>query len=300
MTTRTGTATGGDVDLFYDECGDPDDPTVLLIMGLGAQMVFWRTEFCEKIAARGYRVVRFDNRDAGLSGKLDGTRVGGPPLPVKLLQFFVGRPSSGSPYLLTDMADDAARVLDHLGVDRAHIVGASLGGMVAQVLAAEHADRTLSATVVMSSNNRPFLPPPGVRQIAALLSKPTGTDREDIIASTATRAGVIGSPVFPKPLEEAVAHATEYFDRCYYPAGFVRQFAAILGTGRLDGYDRRITARTLVLHGTHDKLMRPSGGRAVAAAVPGARLQMVDGMAHDLPVPLWDEIVAALVDHFAA
>ncbi len=298
MTTRIGTVPG-DIDLCFEEFGDPADPTVLLIMGLGAQMVHWRTEFCEKIAAAGYHVVRFDNRDSGLSGKLDGAHSGGAPLPVKLLQFFVGIPVSGSAYTLDDMAADAVRVLDHLGVDRAHIVGASMGGMITQVFAADHADRTLSATVIMSSNNRPFLPPPGPRQMLALISPPPkDATREQLIERSARMYGIIGSPVFPAPLDVALANVTEYIERSYYPIGFARQFAAILASGRLDGHNRRTTARTLVLHGTHDKLMRPTGARAVAKTVPNARLVMVDGMAHDLPEPLWDQIVSELTAHF--
>ncbi|MCF8571748.1 alpha/beta fold hydrolase [Gordonia sp. HY002] len=301
MTTHEGIITGGDVDLFYDEFGDPDNPAVLLVMGLGAQMVYWRSDFCEKIAAAGYRVIRFDNRDSGLSGKFDGARVDGPPLPIKLVQFFLGRPAKGAPYTLTDLAEDAMRVLDHLGVDRAHIVGASMGGMVAQVLAADHPDRVLSATVVMSSNNRALLPPPGPRQLLALLSPPPkGSGRDEIVEHTMGIGRTIGSPVYPPTLDQSRQNAVEYFDRCYYPVGVVRQFAAILASGSLSSHDERITARTLVLHGTHDKLMRPSGARAVARSVPDARLVMIDGMAHDLPEPLWEQIVGELTEHFAA
>lgn len=270
-------------------------------MGLGAQMVYWRSDFCEKIAAAGYRVIRFDNRDSGLSGKFDGARVGGPPLPIKLAQFFLGRPTMGAPYTLTDLAGDATRVLNHLGIDRAHVVGASMGGMIAQVLAADHPDRVSSATVVMSSNNRALLPPPGPRQLLALLSPPPkGAGRDEIIEHTMGLGRTIGSPVYPPTLDQARRNAVEYFDRCYYPVGVARQFAAILASGSLTAYDERITARTLVLHGTHDKLMRPSGARAVARSVPDARLVMIDGMAHDLPEPLWEQIVGELTEHFAA
>lgn len=299
MTTSEGTVPG-DVEIFYDEFGDPSDPAVLLIMGLGAQMVYWRSEFCEKIAAAGYRVIRFDNRDSGLSGKLDGARIGGAPLLVKMLLSVLGKPAPGAPYTLDDLAADAVRVLDHLGVDRAHIVGASMGGMIAQVVSADHADHTISATIVMSSNNRALLPPPGAKQLLSLISAPPkGGDRDEIVAHTMKLARTIGSPVFPPSLERARSHATEYFDRCFYPIGVARQFAAILASGSLAGKDRRIVAPTLVLHGTHDKLMRPSGARAVAQAVPNARLVMVDGMAHDLPEPLWDQIVDELTAHFA-
>ncbi|GAC56018.1 putative esterase [Gordonia hirsuta DSM 44140 = NBRC 16056] len=300
MEQRSGVARAGDLEVVYDEFGDRQAPPVLLIMGLGAQMVYWREDFCRRIADDGYRVIRFDNRDVGLTSKLDGVRVGGPPLPLRLGQTFLGRPVSGAPYTLLDMASDARAVLDHLDVERAHIVGASMGGMITQVFAAEHADRTSTATVIMSSNNQAFLPPPGPQQLRALISPPPrGADRERLIAHRAKVGRIIGSPVHPASWEQSLAHSAEYFDRNYYPAGFLRQFAAIQGTGSLVGYNKRTTAPTLVLHGTHDRLMRPSGAKAIARAVPGARLTMVDGMAHDLPEPLWDEIVTALTGHFA-
>lgn len=300
MTHRSGTARSGNLDIFYDEIGDPDAPPVLLIMGLGAQMVYWRTEFCERIADNGYRVIRFDNRDVGLTSKLDGLRVSGPPLPIKLGNSLFGKPSPGAPYTLVDMAADAQAVLDHLDIERAHIVGASMGGMITQIFAADHADRAETATVVMSSNNQAFLPPPGRKQLRALIGpQPSGADRDVLVAHRAKLGAIIGSPVYPAPREVALAHSAEYFDRGYYPPGFIRQFAAIGATGSLVEYNRRTTVPTLVLHGTHDKLMRPSGARAVAKAVPGAKLRMIDGMAHDLPEPLWDEIVGAMTAHFA-
>ncbi|MBM7367965.1 alpha/beta fold hydrolase [Gordonia hydrophobica] len=299
MTTRTGTARSGDLQICFEEFGDPDDPAVLLIMGVGAQMVFWRTEFCEQIAAVGYRVIRFDNRDSGLSSKLHGVAAGGGPILWSLLRFFVGQAVPGCAYTLREMADDAAAVLDHLGLERAHIVGASMGGMIAQVFASEHADRTRSATIIMSSNNRAFLPPPGPRQLVALLKPPPrGATREQMIDVNLERATVIGSRSYPADPAVARQHAAEYFDRSYYPIGFARQFAAILGTGSLVGYDETIAAPTLVLHGSEDKLMRLTGAKAVAKAVRGARLVVVDGMAHDLPRPLWDQIVGELTAHF--
>ncbi|ALG83629.1 alpha/beta fold hydrolase [Gordonia phthalatica] len=301
MTTSTGTARVGELDLCFEEFGDPNDPAVLLIMGLGAQMVFWRTEFCEQIAAAGYHVIRFDNRDCGLSSKLDGVRTGLTSLPLAMLRFEFGRATSGTAYTMTELADDAAGVLDHLGIDRAHIVGASMGGMIAQVFVAEHAHRTLSATVIMSSNNRPLLPPPGPRQLLALLKpQPAHATREELIEVALERGAVIGSRSYPAAADVARAHAAEYFDRSHYPAGFARQFAAILGTGSLVRFDQRILAPTLVMHGSEDRLMRLTGAKAVAKSVPGARLTVIDGMAHDLPRVLWDEIIGELTQHFAS
>ncbi|MFT3662179.1 MAG: alpha/beta hydrolase [Gordonia sp. (in: high G+C Gram-positive bacteria)] len=300
MTTRSGTARSGDLDLVYDEFGDLDAPPVLLIMGLGAQMTLWREGFCRAVADRGYRVIRFDNRDVGLSTKLDGARVSGPLLPIRLANTFLGRPVGDVPYTLVDMADDARAVLDHLDIERAHIVGASMGGMITQVFAAEHADRAHTATVVMSSNNQALLPPPGPKQLLSLISPPPkNADREALIAHRAKVGQVIGSPVHPLSMEQALAYSAENYDRSYYPAGFVRQFAAIQATGSLAGFNKRTRVPTLVLHGTHDKLMRPSGAKAIAKAVPDARLHLVDGMAHDLPEPLWDEIVGTMTGHFA-
>ncbi|MGB3604862.1 MAG: alpha/beta fold hydrolase [Gordonia sp. (in: high G+C Gram-positive bacteria)] len=290
----------GDLTFCYDEFGNPADPAVLLIMGLGAQMVFWRPEFCEQIAAHGYRVIRFDNRDIGLSSKIDDASPGSGLLPVKLLRYFIGQAVPGSPYTLVDMADDAIGVLDHLGVDRAHIVGASMGGMIAQVVGANHADRVLSDTIIMSSNNRAFLPPPGPKQLLALLKRPPrSADRDRIIATSMATGRIIGSQSLPADPTVAREHAAEYYDRNYYLPGFARQFAAIMGTGSLVSFNRRITAPTLVMHGSEDKLMRGSASKAVVATVPGARYTEIKGMGHDLPRPLWDRIIRELTTHFA-
>lgn len=300
MTDRSGIARSGDLDVFYDEFGDPGDPPVLLIMGLGAQMVYWRAGFCQQIADAGYRVIRFDNRDCGLTTKLHGARIGGPPLPVKLAHSLTGTRAPGAPYSLVDMAGDARAVLDHLEIEQAHIVGASMGGMITQIFAAEHADRTASATIIMSSNNRPFLRPPATKQIRALTTPPPkNATREQVIAHMTRLRRIIGSPVYPQDPVVSREYSAEFYDRCYYPAGFPRQVAAILGTGSLVGYNKRTTAPALVVHGTHDKLMRPTGGRAIAETIPGARLAMINGMAHDLPEPLWDDIVGEMTAHFS-
>ena len=294
---RTGTASSGEVDIHYEDMGDPADPAVLLIMGLGAQMIFWRAEFCQKLIDQGLRVIRFDNRDVGLSGKLPEHHSGAPLLP-RMARSFLGMASPAA-YTLEDMADDAAALLDHLGVDRAHVVGASMGGMIAQVFAARHRARTRALGVIFSSNNQPVLPPPGPQQLLAVLSKPSGTGRDAIIDNAVRVTKVIGSPGFPRPDDAIRAEAVEVYDRSYYPAGVGRQFAAILGSGSLRRYNRQTTAPTVVIHGKADKLMRPSGGRAIARAIPGARLVLFDGMGHELPEPLWDDIVGELQATFA-
>ena len=294
---RTGTASSGEVDIHYEDMGDPADPAVLLIMGLGAQMIFWRAEFCQRMIDQGLRVIRFDNRDVGLSGKLPEHHSGAPLLP-RMARSFLGMASPAA-YTLEDMADDAAALLDHLGVDRAHVVGASMGGMIAQVFAARHRARTRGLAVIFSSNNQSALPPPGPQQLLAVLSKPSGTGRDAIIDNAVRVTKIIGSPGFPRPDDAIRAEAVEVYDRSYYPAGVGRQFAAILGSGSLRRYNRQTTAPTVVIHGKADKLMRPSGGRAIARAIPGARLVLFDGMGHELPEPLWDDIVGELQATFA-
>jgi pimeloyl-ACP methyl ester carboxylesterase len=294
---RIGSARSGDVDIHYEDMGDPSDPPVLLIMGLGAQLLLWRKEFCEKLVDLGYRVIRYDNRDVGLSSKLHGRRSNGRLAP-RMVRSFLGV-RSPSVYTLEDMADDAAALLDHLGIDRAHVVGASMGGMIAQVFAARFKQRTNTLAVVFSSNNQPLLPPPGPAQLQAILRKPKGSSREAIIDNAIRVSKIIGSPGYPKPDETIRAEAIEGYERSYYPAGIGRHFAAILGTGSLLGYDRQIEAPTVVIHGKADKLMRPSGGRAVAKAIRNARLVLFDGMGHELPEALWDDIIGELKTNFA-
>lgn len=297
MQIRTGTARSGELEIHYEDMGDPNDPAVLLIMGLGAQLLLWRKGFCEKLINQGLRVIRFDNRDVGLSSKLTDHHAGAPLLP-RMARSLAGLPSPAA-YTLEDMADDAAALLDHLDIDRAHVVGGSMGGMIAQVFAARHHPRTKTLGVIFSSNNQAALPPPGPRQLAAILQRPKGSSRDEIVDNAVRVSRIIGSPGYPAALERLRTDAIEGFDRSYYPAGVGRHFAAILGSGSLRRYDRQITAPTVVIHGKADKLMRPSGGRAIARAIPGARLVLFDGMGHDLPEPLWDDIVGELKTTFA-
>jgi pimeloyl-ACP methyl ester carboxylesterase len=294
---RTGTARSGDLDIYYEDMGDENHPPVLLIMGLGAQLLLWRKEFCEKLVDQGLRVIRYDNRDVGLSSKLSGQRVDSPMVPGLVRSFF-GKPSPAV-YTLEDLADDAAALLDHLDIERAHIVGASMGGMIAQIFAAEFPKRTQTLGIIFSSNNQALLPPPGYPQLRALLQRPAGSTQEAIVANAVRVAKIIGSPGYPRPDDKLQADALEGYERAYYPAGIARHFGAVLGSGSLLRYDRRITAPTVVIHGKADRLMRPFGGRAIARAIKGARLVMIDGMAHDLPEELWDQIVGELKTNFA-
>ncbi|MBS1691319.1 MAG: alpha/beta hydrolase [Actinobacteria bacterium] len=297
MEMRTGTARSGELDIHYEDMGNPDDPAVLLVMGLGAQLLLWREAFCEKLVDQGLRVIRYDNRDVGLSSKLNGAHTGAALVP-RLLRSFVGMRSQAV-YTLEDMADDAVALLDHLGIEQAHVVGASMGGMIAQIFAARHHKRTNTLAVIFSSNNQPLLPPPGPKQLMAILQRPKDGSREAIIENAVRVNRIIGSPGYPAPQDRVRADAVEGFDRSYYPAGVGRHFAAVLGSGSLLHYNRQVTAPTVVLHGRADKLMRPSGGRAIARAIPGAKLVLFDGMGHELPEPLWDDIVGELRSNFA-
>lgn len=298
MQVRTGHATSGDLKLYYEDMGDVDDPPVLLIMGLGAQLLLWRTAFCEKLVDRGLRVIRYDNRDVGLSSKT-GHGSSGQPLATRLVRSWLGLPSQAV-YKLEDMADDAAAVLDHLGIDRAHIVGASMGGMIAQIFAGRFRERTQSLAVIFSSNNAALLPPPAPRALLALLKGPPPNSPREVIVDNAVRVGkIIGSPRYRVPDEQARAEAAEGYDRNYYPQGVARHFGAVLGSGSLRRYNRGTVAPTVVIHGRADKLMRPFGGRAVARAIEGARLVLFDGMGHDLPQQLWDQVVGVLTSNFS-
>jgi pimeloyl-ACP methyl ester carboxylesterase len=298
MEVRSGSATSGDLKLYYEDMGDIDDPPVLLIMGLGAQLLLWRTGFCEKLVGQGLRVIRYDNRDVGLSSKTEH-RSSGQPLMTRLARSWLGLRSNAG-YTLEDMADDAAALLDHLDIKHAHIVGASMGGMIAQIFAARFAERTKSLGVIFSSNNSAFLPPPAPRALLALLKgPPPGSPREVIIDNAVRVTDIIGSPRYRKPEDQVRAEAAEGYDRNYYPQGVARHFAAVLGSGSLARYDRRIVAPTVVIHGRADKLMRPFGGRRVARAIDGARLVLFDGMGHDLPPQLWDRVIGVLTSTFA-
>lgn len=297
MKIRTGTARSGELDIHYEDMGDENDPAVLLIMGLGAQLLLWRPGFCERLVNQGLRVIRYDNRDVGLSSKVEGRHTGAPLVP-RLVKSYLGKPSDAV-YTLEHMADDASALLDHLRIEQAHVVGGSMGGMIGQVFAARYQHRTKTLGVIFSSNNQPLLPPPGPKQLRAVTTRPKDTSRDGIIANAVKVGRTIGSPAYPVPEEQMIADAIEGYERSYYPAGVARHFGAILGSGSLLDYNRQITAPTVVIHGRADKLMRPSGGRAVAKAIRRSRLVLFDGMGHDLPEPLWDDIVGELKTTFA-
>lgn len=290
---REGRAHTNGIELAYEDRGDPAAPPLLLVMGFAAQLTLWPDGLCQQLADRGFRVIRFDNRDIGLSTKLEGTRVNGSFL-ARMARFEAGRPSE-VPYTLHDMADDTAGLLDALGIESAHVVGASMGGMITQSLAARHPGRVRSVGIVFSSTNEPLLPPPSPAAIKALIgAPPKGATTEQLVEHSVRTFKVIGSPAFPASEDELREKARASIERSYYPAGVIRQLAAVLGTGSLKPYARMIDKPTVVLHGKRDPLLRPACGKAVARAVKGATLTLIDGMGHDLPEATWGTLVDAL------
>jgi pimeloyl-ACP methyl ester carboxylesterase len=282
------------IDIHYETIGDPADPTMLLIMGLGAQMIGWPLELCEALAERGHHVIRYDNRDVGLSTHFDDQPVD----MFAVLGSFAGGDPVTVPYLLGDMAGDAAGLLDHLGVERAHVAGVSMGGMIAQTLAIEHGDRVRSLTSIMSTTGDPDVGAPTAEALEALMGPPADT-REQAQDASVAHSRVWGSPAHRD--EDRVRRiAGEAYDRAYDPFGGTRQLAAVLASGSRSEGLRRLAVPTLVIHGTEDKLVTPSGGERTAEVVPGAKLMVIEGMGHDLPPALWPEIVDAIAGHTAA
>jgi pimeloyl-ACP methyl ester carboxylesterase len=300
MQTRSGTAAcGEDVEIFYEDLGDPVDPPVLLIMGVGAQLPMWPDGFCAQLVKQGYRVIRFDHRDSGLSTKMHGQRAKGSVYP-RVLRYFVGR-KSPVPYTLVDLAEDVRGLLDHLDVERAHVVGASMGGMIAQVLAGSHPDRVRSLGLVMTSAGTPFSSVPRLRVIRLAFGAPArDAPAEDRLAYEVRNIAIINGPNFLPPVDQLRRRVEQLTARSDYPQGMLRQFDAILGTGTLLRFTRRISAPTVVIHGSQDPMVRPRNGRNVARVIDGARYVVVDGMGHDLPEPVWRPVVEALTENMAA
>jgi pimeloyl-ACP methyl ester carboxylesterase len=275
------------INIEYDTFGDASNPPLLLIMGLGAQMIAWDDEFCQQIADRGYYVVRFDNRDVGLSTHLDDA-----PAP-DLAAAMAGDASSAS-YNLSDMAADAAGLLDTLKSKSAHIVGASMGGMIAQTFAIEHPAKTLSLCSIMSTTGDREVGQATPDAMSALLGAPPQT-AEEAADRAISAAKIIGGKGFPLDEKRARERAIEAWNRAHDPAGFARQLVGIIASGDRTPGLKKLKTPTVVIHGKDDTLVTPSGGEATAKAIPGAELVNIDGMGHDMPIPVWPQIVDAIV-----
>ena len=275
------------VELAYEAFGEPDDPLMLLVMGLGVQMLGWDTRFCRGLAKRGFRVVRFDNRDVGHSTKFEEAGV------PNLMGAIQGDVSSAA-YTLEDMADDAASLVEHLGGAPAHLVGASLGGMVAQMLAARRPDLVASLTSIMSTTGRREVGKP-LDAVLPVLLTPAPAERDAFIERSVQTFKAIGSPGYPRSEDRVRALAAASFDRCYHPAGAGRQLMAALASGDRTEALRTIRAPTLVIHGQEDPLIGHSGGEATAEAIPDAELMSIPGMGHDMPEELWPRFIDGIV-----
>jgi pimeloyl-ACP methyl ester carboxylesterase len=279
----------GDIDIAYETFGDAADPAMLLVMGLGTQMLAWHEDFCRELAGRGFHVIRFDNRDVGRSSAMRD-------LPVPTIPQLVRRSKAAAAYTLADMADDGVGLLDQLGIERAHVVGASMGGMIAQTLTARHPRRVLSLVSIMSNTGARWSGQPKLATYSVLLGRPP-KGRDDYIEHTARVFKKIGSPGFERDDEDLRRMASMAYDRGLNPAGAGRQLAAIISAGDRTEQLRTIAAPTLVIHGTADQLVSPSGGRATARAIPGARLLEIEGMGHDLPRGAWPQIIGAIAEN---
>lgn len=289
--------TANGITIHYEDHGDPANPAMLLIMGFGAQLTLWPSELVDALVAHGFRVIRYDNRDIGLSHKFDGVKAPG-ILKLTLLPKLGIKPKV--PYSLADMADDGAGLLSALGIERAHIVGASMGGMIAQHFAARHAARTISLTTIFSTTGNPRLPAARKEALQALIKRPASMEEAVLVEHGMGLARAIGSPGYPAADAQLRERVTANVRRSVYPEGPTRHLAAIVSDG-----DRRpmlagITAPTLVLHGEADPLVPVEGGRDTAASISGARIRTLPGWGHDLPLELVDTLADEIAGHARA
>ena len=282
---------GRGVTLCYETFGDPDETPILLIMGLATQMIAWHEDFCTELAERGFYVVRFDNRDIGRSTHFDFQ----PPTVKQMLTRRLGPEQ----YTLSDMAEDAAVLLRELEIAPAHVVGASMGGMIGQMLAAEHPEAVRSLTSIMSTTGSRRHGQPAFSVYRYLL-RPPPRDRDGYIQRSAEIFGLVGSTGFERDEAYIRERAARSFDRGFDVRAGGRQLGAIIASGDRTKVLESIKAPTLVIHGTVDKMVRPSGGRATAKAIPGARLMMIEGMGHDLPRGVWPQIIDGISEHARA
>ena len=277
------------IEIEFETFGDAGDPPLLLVMGLGAQLLSWDVELCESLVDRGFYVIRFDNRGVGLSTKVPVDE--NLDVMAEMMKALAGE-APAAPYLLADMAADAVGLLDHLGIDRVHLVGASMGGMIVQQVAVDHPERLLSLTSIMSTTGDPDVGQPKPEVLAVLLD-PAPAERDAYIAHIVEGSRTIGSPEHFDE-DRAAVKAGQSFDRCYYPRGTANQLMAVLASGsRTDGL-RKLDVNTLVIHGDVDPLVTVSGGERTAEVIPGAELMILEGMGHDVPIFYWPQIIEAI------
>jgi len=282
------------IHLEYESFGNDTAPPIILIMGLGAQLILWPDEFCQALAAAGYRVIRFDNRDVGLSARMDHGPRG------SLLHTAVRaalRLPVTVPYTLHDMAQDTVGLMDALSLRDAHVVGLSMGGMIGQIVAAHHAERVRSFTCIMSTSGNPRLPGPSLNLRLRLLKGPKQRDRESLIRFSMETWRLIGSPKFAPDEQVLRGKVERSHDRGYNPAGLARQTAAIIASGSRVPLLKRITAPTLVIHGEDDPLVPVAAANDLARHIPGARVEVIAGMGHDLPPALLPRITQLVLAH---
>jgi pimeloyl-ACP methyl ester carboxylesterase len=285
------------IELCYEIFGAEDAEPMLLIMGLAAQMIHWDDEFCIELAARGFRVIRFDNRDIGLSSKMPG---GKRLTAFELLKWRMFNIPVDAPYTLRDMANDTIGLMDVLGIKSAHLVGASMGGMIAQEATIDYPQRVRSLTSIMSTTGNPRMPQP-TREAGAMLVAPPPKTRDEYIARFAQNNKILrGGGSFPLDEAKDRERAERTFARGLNPAGVGRQLRATLASGSRKERLKSVTTPTLVIHGTVDPLIRPEGGKDTAASIPGAKLLMIEGMGHALPIPMWPQIIGAIAQHARA
>jgi pimeloyl-ACP methyl ester carboxylesterase len=291
--TRPGYAKANGIELCYETFGNASAEPLLLIMGLGAQMTLWDDDFCTGLAAHGFYVIRFDNRDAGLSTRVDAA--GTPDLAAALLAVAQGKPVD-APYQLGDMAQDAVGLMDALAITSAHVVGASMGGAIAQMLAIHHPTRLRTLTSIMATTGAPGLPPP-TPQALEVLFNPVPIDLPAYIENYAHTWKVLRAGCFPLDEARDIVRARQNFERGLNPAGVARQMMAILSSGSRKRALATVRVRTLVIHGDVDPLVPLACGIDTADSVPGSKLLVVRGMGHALPIPMWPTIIDAIATH---
>ncbi len=278
------------IQIEYDTFGEKSSPALLMVMGLATQMIGWEKEFCQQLADKGHYVIRFDNRDIGLSTKVEGLNG------LSILQITADLASGKKidiPYSLEDMADDAVGLLNALDIDKAHICGASMGGMIAQIIACRYPSKVLSLISIMSTTGDPNIPPATLEAMTVLLT-PSPSGREAYIDHSVATWKTLGSPGFPFDEDRVRQNAVKAFDRSFYPSGVVRQTLAVMTQTDRTSALGAIKVPTMIIHGADDILVPVDAGKASAAAIPGAELFIIEGMGHDLPIEVWDPIIDAI------